>query len=221
MAEIVHSNPNEAASFLKRAGYQISEDKIIEVFPGYFPDRRVLRVKEPGGEETRVLKVRQQGREAQREIDHLKPLLASYRFSGGHFGALNIPKLPDSRFIVIDMPYLGRDICRLCEDISLAEYEGGKAPEGSFRGFSAQEISRLVQNLRQSQIAFSQKYDLIHGDTFQMRSPNNIVFNDTLNRLLLVDAEALTEADVPAMERFNEGLDKVEEWMCENLLDCR
>ncbi len=48
--------------------------------------------------------------------------------------------------------------------------------------------------------------------------PNNIVYHDGLGKLLLIDAEALTQADDGAMARFDDGMNKVEEWMCENLL---
>lgn len=42
--------------------------------------------------------------------------------------------------------------------------------------------------------------------------------HDGLGKLLLVDAEALTQADDGAMARFDDGICQVEEWMCGNLL---
>ncbi len=169
MAEVVYSNPIESSDFLQKAGFHIKPEQIIEVYPGYFSDRRVIRVASSGRENSRVIKVRPFDGFAQREIESLKPLLSSYRFSGTHFGHLKTDHPWGSKFVAINMPYLGVDLARLGGDLDMQELGYDNDNQTYFQGFTDQQITYLIRELRLSQANFAQRYGIIHGDVFQMR----------------------------------------------------
>lgn len=218
MSEAVSSSPEETANFLEKIGHPVLRQRIIEVFPVSFPERRVLRVRDDSNEGSRVLKVRPDDAEAQEEVEKLKPLLASYRFAGAHFRYLQTQHLFVSGYLVINMPYLGRDLIKLGTDLDMLNLGQVEPNEVTFRGFPNDQIRKLVDNLQRAHISFAQKYGLIHGDVIQERAPNNVVYHDALNKLFLVDAEALAQTDETTTNRFLQQLSGVEEWMCENLL---
>lgn len=214
MAELVRSNPEDAASFLERIGLPIPKDKIIEVFPGYFPERRVLHVQTPGKEASRVIKIRPDDKEAREEARKLRILLAQYRFFGAHYQDLDVKTLPQSKYIAMNMPYLGVNLIELESDMFKL---GQEKPANTFTGFSEKQIRALIGRLRTCHGNFSGHYQLVHGDLFVENSPNNIVYQANMGKLFLVDAEALTEATEEAISRFDYNVGKVEEWMFANL----
>ncbi len=217
MAELILPNSENTASFLSRIGFEIPRESIMEVFPGYFPDRRVLRVRNDGAESSRVLKVRPDNDQARAEAIKLISLLAEYRFCGAHFQSLKVDALPQSKYLIMNMPYLGIDITKLGQEMDLVQL-GYKEPEDSaFTGFTESEIKTLIKKLKGGHTSFTNHYQLVHGDLFPQTSPNNIVYNLETNKLFFVDAEALTQATPEAIDRFNENMDKVEEWMFASL----
>lgn len=177
MAEVIYTNPQETSGFLEKAGFHIKQEQIIEVFPGYFPDRRIFRLANSGGETSRVIKIRPFNEPAQREIDNLKPLLPSYRFSGTYFGYLKTEKPEKSKFVAINMPYSGIDLVKLGSDLDMQDLGYAEDNQAYFAGFTAEQITHLIGELRSAQTSFAQRYGLIHGDVFQMKSPNNIVYH--------------------------------------------
>lgn len=219
MAERIKTNRKDVSEFLERVGYPIPQEDIIEVFPGYFPDRRVLRVKNGGLiEPSRVLKIRPDDEKAQREVANLGQLLASYRFYGADFKYLNTRHILDSGYLVIDMPYLGMSLARLGTELDLVELGQLSPDDALFTGFTRERIGSLVRGLGNAHERFTGNYGLVHGDLFQGKAPNNLVFHPQLERLLLVDAEALVEVEDENIERFRRQLSQTEEWIYENLL---
>lgn len=218
MAEMILTDTAETATFLQKISYPLPREQILEVYPGYFPERRVLRVRKECPTGSKVLKIRPDDQAGATEVYKLQCLLACERFMGAHNCGVEVTHIQRSAYMIIHMPYLGVDITRLSKDLDLLELGYLEEEEVLFRGFTSGQIRRLVDQLRNGHRAFSDKYGLVHGDLFQQRSPNNIVYDSSLERLFLVDAEALAEVTEESTDRFCDQLDKVQEWMCTSLM---
>lgn len=220
MPELHRFPPTETARFMESLGYPIPEKQILQTYPIHFPDRRVFRVAGAKDSEEKVLKVRPDNEEAREELKKLRLLFSSYRYSGGSFPAVEPVFLTPAKYVVFRMSYLGRNLGELGATLDLLERGDLKETENTFKGFSQETIQQLVGQLRQSHKNFTEQYGYVHGDIIQHKVPNNVVFYPELDRLrlYLVDAEALAPADEKVLFRFEQEIERLEEWMCESLL---
>lgn len=200
---------------MSEIGYPLSSDDVDHVFRVHFDDRRVIRV------DDRVLKARPLGDKAEKEASQAQTLISSYRFSGGHFPGVHTHRFEDSDYLIIDMPHIGYSLKELGTSLDYQDlgYDGEIQREYTFTGFRQQHIQNLVDNLERAHRNFSDRHGLIHGDLFQVGSPNNILYNPSIDRLLLIDAEALGQATPERIQRFEKQMGRVEEWMNMGLLD--
>lgn len=218
MAELFHSTRPDVSVFMESLGFSIPESQITKVYPIFFPNRRVFRISGNLGREDEVLKVRPADEKAELELKKLNCLFSSYRYFGGHFPAVRSRYLEKSSYVIFHMSYLGNNLGELASILDLVELGYADVEEDDFRGFSDENIHRFIDQLRNSHMKFAAQYGYIHGDLIQDGSPNNIVFNSELERLFLVDAEALAPTSEESLFRFNKQVDQVEEWMCSSLL---
>lgn len=218
MGEIHRHTPEGTASFMEKIGYPIKSEDILQTYPIYFAERRVFRIVGDGTHGEEVLKVRPDDDKAQQELSKLTTLFASYSYSGAKFPSVEGIHLPDSGHVVFKMSYLGRNLTELGEDLDLVEMGEIENDDDTFEGFSADEIDRLLRELKASHRNFSQNHGLIHGDAIQLGVPNNIVYHRELEKLFFVDAEALGERDSERELRFFDQMRSVEEWIYESLL---
>jgi len=216
---MVVTNISETSEFLTRIGYPIKPDEIIEVFPGYFPNRRVLRVRSNEQSGCHVVKIRPYDDEGLTEVKKLQLLLASERFLGSHWPDVRFDSLNKSSYMAIKMPYLGIDLTRLGKVLDLWELGYIDEKDVLVKGFTASQIKHLASVLRLGHAQFSEKYGLVHGDLFIGNVvPNNLVYQPEMDKLFMVDAEALARVSGETTDRFYQQVDQVEEWMCTNLL---
>lgn len=213
MSELSIPSRSEVSATITKLGYP-ETTKLTEVFPNYHPDRIVFRTIDSISGKDRVVKVRTDDLQSELEIEKVRGLVASYRFSGGHFDAVGVAKKLN-RKVAIEMPYLGKSLSAMGQDMDLDRYDGN---QDGFQGFSPKQIEELLKRLEADQMHFAYNYGLIHGDLIQPRfAPSNVVYNEQIKRLLLVDGEAMTLSTDEARAQFVEQLDSVREWMYLNL----
>jgi hypothetical protein len=224
MAEMNEYSPNDASLFLSRIQFPVPEDQIREVFPCFFPDRRVLHVNGPflGHEphDERVLKVRPTSYATKEEVRKLTLLLASDRYGGGLKGraGIHIHEIGPSKYTVIDMPYLGVDLHKLAMKLDMIDLGYEEPDPNGFVGFTDRELMKILKILRTSHMEFAEKTGIIHGDLIQNGAANNIVYDAKRKRLLFVDAEAMTDTTEESIARFTDQMAQLEQWMCKNVL---
>ncbi len=222
MAELLRPTIVEASSFATERGYPLESADVLNVFPTFFPERRVLQVKSAGREQSRVLKFRPHDEGAEREVKKLEKLLSSYRFSGVAFDYLKVHRLPERQYLVMDMPYLGVTLHELAMQMDMLDLGYLEPEEAWFKGFTDRQADDLVEQLIKSHLAFARKYCHLHGDVFQRTAPNNIVYHPDLQRLFLVDAEALAPVQCELCDdkraTFIGQMEAVDAWIAENLV---
>jgi len=216
MSEIKQYSHPDVVAFMDNIGCPVSQQEIVQVYPIYYPERRVFRVK--SNSEDQVIKVRPDDEKGRIEADKLKRLFASYTYSGGHFSKVGVTTLPDSDYLVFHMPYLGRNFIELGTSLDLIELNQSTTAQENFSGFTNQQICKLVDNLKSSQRNFANQHGIIHGDIMQTPSPNNVVYHSELNRLFLVDAEAMASLTDETSARFDKQTKDLETWMYQYLL---
>ncbi len=220
MAELVRPSLDNTKTFFRRVGLMVDRFDFQLVYPGVFRERRVTKVYDKKRREVRVLKARPFDDNGKREIESMMKIMGTYRFSGGHFNGPEVHAL--SQYIVLNMPFLGYDLGELAQILNLKDlgYSEDDKGEFNFRGFSYGKIDSLCNQLRRDHLAFANQHRLIHGDVWQYRQgTNNIVYHPKVDRLLLVDAEALAKPDDLRYQSFHEQLDRVQEWMHASLLE--
>lgn len=119
------------------------------------------------------------------------------------------------------MPYLGLSLYEMASQLDLLDLGHIELENAWFRGFTRSTVDHLVSNLVKAHLAFAEKYCYIHGDIFQHSSPNNIVYHPDMQKLFLVDAEALAPLTNEAFDKqasFIEQMEAVDSWMRENLV---
>lgn len=212
MSELTIPTRSEASAIIVKLGYP-ETTRLTEVFPNYHPDRVVFRIFDPVNGRDKVVKVRKNDLQSELEIEKVRSLVASYRFSGGHFDAVEVRRSNGS--VGIEMPYLGKSLSAIGQEMDLDEYDG---KSDGLRGFSPQQIEDLLKRLEADQMHFAHNYGLIHGDLIQPRfAPSNVVYNERLGRLLLVDGEAMALSTDELKAQFVEQIGSVREWMYFNL----
>lgn len=215
MTELIRPTVDDTRIFLRSKGLLVDRFDFLLPFPGVFYDRRVVKVYDKQRKEERVLKARPSDVFADHEIESMMKIMKTYRYSGGRFRMPEIHKL--SSYVVLNMPYLGEDLLQLAESLDIQQLGYGQSDNSSFPGFAADKIDSLCSRLRQEHEQFARTHSLIHRDLWQ-RQPNNIVYHSDVDRLLLVDAEGLSNYDEENGLRFHEEIDRVQEWMHESLL---
>lgn len=213
MGEFRSYSPLEVTMFMGKIGYPVSAKDVAQTYPMFFPERRVFRTTQD-----EVIKVRPNDHSGRREAKQLISLFASYTYSGGHFSQVKIIPLPNSSYLVFRMPYLGRNFIELGTSLDLIDLGQSTVSQENFSGFTGQQISRLIDNLTLSQQQFASRHGIIHGDFMQTQSPNNVVYHSGLDRLFLIDAEALAPFTEKTAASFDRQMQDLEAWMCQNLL---
>lgn len=212
MSELTTPTGSEVLALIGKLEYPKTV-QFTEVFSNYHPDRVVFRMFDKASGKDSVVKVRKDDLHSELEVEKIRALVASYRFSGGHFDTVSVRKTDGK--VAIEMPYLGKSLSAIGQDMDLDKYEGNS---DGFRGFSPALIEDLLKRLDADQMHFADNYGLIHGDLIQPHfAPSNVVYNQGLNRLLLVDGEAMTLNTDESRAQFLEQIDSVKEWMYLNL----
>lgn len=207
MKETITTDPGELENFFKKIGYSVPKGEIVKIFPGYFPDRRVFCLK--ADKEERVIKLRPASEAAEKELAHMRKLEVSYSMSHLRLRGSNGAVIANSKYFVLDMPYLGCSLGELAEKLDMND----QGVQTDFNGFSTKEIDNLVNAFERDHFNFTRLYGLIHGDI----TPNNILWNSTANRLVLIDGEALSPCDDEKRITFSSKLSDVREWIFYNL----
>lgn len=176
--------------------------------------------------EDRVLKIRPDNSlslhsEAILEAQKLNALLDFYNAQRGYnlLGPAKIDEI--NGFMVIDMPYMGDNITHLIGDLDRADM-GDELERDAFKGFSREKAEQLIEHFEED-MALLEKFGYMHGDLFhQDEGPNNIVYNRVLDRLLVVDAEALLDLNSNVDRRnittARENLERAEQWIRINMV---
>lgn len=199
--------------------YGIDPAQITEVYP-VVHNRLVFRSKDI------VYKIRPEKSEKSRkdattEADKLQRLLHFYEDLGYKFREpSSIYEIND--FMVIEMPYMGENVAHLIADLDMREYGEDLGPD-AFAGFTPEKAKALVTQFRTDLELLEEGYGLIHGDLYaEERGPNNIVYNKALDRLLLIDAEALIDVNSDLNRRAITGARmqqlQVENWITHNMI---
>lgn len=215
MSEALTPSIHEIEASMHALGYN-GNSRLVQTYPLYHRDRQVFRVHEENGSDV-VIKIRKSDEGAIREAGRITKLVASYRYSGGHF-----PTVFQKEFggkTAVRMPFLGHSLSELGQLMDLTEF-GYPPTEGDlpFTGLHPEEIEVLIERLRHSHLNFAEKERLIHGDLkHQGRSPTNVVYKPDSRILYLVDGEALSPLTDETLTRFNDQLDDVKEWMYASL----
>jgi hypothetical protein len=220
MVEIIQPTSQDVSLFMEKIGHPMYGKTIKKVYPGVFRSRRVFWYT-TGCRDDRVIKLRPFDDEGWVELNNLRKVEHSYRFSGTHFQSIQSSCYPDSRCLVIDMPWLGYSFAELGAilDMEILGYSDSSSSEFFFQGFTAPEIRELVERFIHDHLNFAQKYGIIHGDLIQNRIPNNnLVYHPQLRRLFPVDAEALAYLTDETEARFHAQIGRVSEWMYSNFL---
>lgn len=199
---------------LRSIGYKIPEGTIVKPYWTKYTDRIIFLLRSRNL--PFVVKICPFSQEAEREAKHFLLLQGSFRFSGAKFPTSSSQKLERSNYHVLTMPWVGNSFI----DLSIELYEGeysinNKRPV--FRGFTSNEITRLINSFRRDHVQFAQKYRIIHGDIFP-GTPNNIMYHPRIQHLFPIDAEALAPLNTESYNRFLNQVDALESWMHENLL---
>lgn len=210
MSEVIRPSATDIGLFMSEIGQFITPDSITEVYPGYFRNRRVFRI------DKRVFKVRPNDGEANQEITKLRKLIPYYRNILPDLSDVEVFTRRSSPWSVVSMPFLGTNICHLATELDLVRLGYDDSPE-TFTGFTEPTIKTLLHELGRDQVDIEKQLGLIHGDIFQNNSPNNIVYNADINRLLMVDAEALAEPDNRRHQLFGDQVGRLRKWMFETL----
>lgn len=210
MAEFIIPTMHETREFLDRVAVELDQKEIVKVYGGVFPDRKVLLLSDNS-----ILKIRSTTNEGLAEVTKLKVLEASYRIPDGRIPAVTVDLL-SSGYMVIHMPWLGVSLPELAQEMSSLDYD--PKSQVSFRGFTEIQVRSFIQSLLDAHMQFAHEYGLIHGDVKQQgHPPSNVVFNQSLNSLLLIDAEALAPLTAETAQRFSIQLRELEVWMQENI----
>ena len=221
MIEIYRYTKTELEQFLRQIEFPIQYQEISTIFLGYISDRSVFALKNTKGDK-RVAKLRKADSEAIKEAKQFYMLEATFRFSGGHFATSRSVTTPSNKYHVLEMPWLGHSLSELGTYLDLIQMkyldESPSDPLYGFRGFTRNHIFFLTEVFRKSHLNFAHARKIIHGDLFQLKSPNNIVYHPDVDKLFPVDAEALAVYSHQAEDRFCYEVDQVTEWMCTNLL---
>lgn len=199
--------------FYSKVGY-LPKGQTVEHYPLHHQDRVVVRVESEG--RNQILKFRPAGEQTNEEYNKLVQLYNSYRY---HEVPVDEPRFLtlDAGYSVIEMDYLGIDVRQLAQDLDCTEY--GLEPQFPwFKGFPADEIINLVDICRRAHYLYTLASGRIHGDIFDNKGINNIVYNPALHRLMFVDAEALGRVTDEKIIEFHQKMDSVHEWMRQNLL---
>lgn len=215
--------PQEVTRILSSVGnHRNFPTEDIKMYP-VFLNRIVFRSSSNGDT---VIKIRPEPTERARlethdEVKKASTLLDFYQSQGIIFPKhLSIHE--GENYVTMDMPYMGETITSMAEQ---KEYRDlGYRDEGAFTGFSGEKVENLLVQLRKDLDTLKHQYGLVHGDLFHQNGqrgeakPNNIVYNTAYDRLLLIDAEALTTATVETITTRDEQLRQTSSWMHERLV---
>lgn len=224
MGELVRRSEAETRTFVEQAGFDLKGLQILQIYHGHFKDRAIFRYYCTQNEAFRVIKVRPNDEKGQREAKIVTALVDHYRNGdnvrrhkrGVRFGRV-VTEQSDGN-LAINMPFLGYSLGELAEHMDDEENVFLPASYSRFDGFSPTEITRLVNRARRDQEGFARRYGLVHADLVQQGCPNNITYHPGYGRLFTLDAEAFVPTDQTTMEKFQQDLAFVENWMQSSLL---
>jgi len=212
--DVFHQPKETIIDMLRKAGNTLlTEEDILEVYPCYFPDRMVFRIKDEHDGSERVVKGRPSDSAALKELEYYSNLVEYYDLGGFVFR-----QTMDKSYIFFDMPWFGYDMNKLQTHLFFLEYEGEGVLEHEFTGFTREQVKMYIEKLKVDFSKIAEKYGLIHGDLFQRNRPNNILWHPECDKFILIDSEAFARISPETIERFNTQMVKVEEWMYDHLL---
>jgi hypothetical protein len=219
MPETIYRKIEEVYAFMQELGYDqetLPAENVLEVYPGYFPDRRVFRIYDREVAQERVVKIRPNDQAARTEVEKLSMLLK-------HYGLNGFKVREKGNYLLFDMPWMGYNLNRLATELDIRDYETSRGTDLSaselFAGFTANQVEDLLQAMQVDNQNLLQKTALIHGDMYQHGFPNNIVYHPGLNRLHLIDAEGLAEATPERIAWYQDQLSQVRDWMFSSLVE--
>jgi len=210
MRETFIPSCNEIQEMCAKTGYSLF-GHIEEVYELKHKDRLVIRVG------NKILKFRPDNDKALEEYAKMVRIYSSYQYHGGVFALPGFRRLKND-YCVIEMDYLGVDLRKMSETLDLRD-NNSTSDIGWFNGFDMKHVIELVETARRAHYLYSRDSNEIHGDLYDGMGVNNLVYNRHLDRLLLVDGEALAPVDEARLERFHRQMDDVKVWMMQNLTE--
>src|SRR3989344_5588111 len=206
MRETHRPTTTDVELFMEGIGYPVKREAINEVYPVFFQERRVFRIAD------RVYKVRPHDSDAEAEFEILRHLIPFYHKYNKHLGRLMVKNTDFTRYLIIDMPYIGRNINDIAIEMDINAYNG-ESGHSEFSGLTKRGVVDLIHRLHQDQLQFSRQHGKIHCDIMQNRAPNNVLYHLESNRLYLIDAEAYAPADRAAIGRFEYQIKALHDYM--------
>ncbi|MBI2442325.1 MAG: hypothetical protein HYV40_00265 [Candidatus Levybacteria bacterium] len=210
MAEAYRPTPQSIIDVAGRASFPIVEAEIDEVFPVYKLNSWVFRAGAV------VYKIRLATTEEQkiasaREARNFQSLLSFYRMKGVDFGRSE--GLTGDGYTLLRMPYLGISLHVIGQQLDLVKLGYNSAALSNIEDrFSPERLCHLVEQFKRDQAEFASVFGLVHCDLAQNNAPNNIVYNEPLDRLIPIDAEAFREYDPEASQTFRDQVAAVKTW---------